>query len=183
MTTKEAIEKRRSIRNYKSNPIPETILKEILESARLAPSGRNCQPWCFKIVTDKVIIEKLSIAANNQTFIAKATTVIVCCANIKHFKEYMTENYKERMEYFKTQTREQISYRLAIQVAIAIEHMVLRAMDFELGTCWIRSIKEKEVRDIFGWDENIFIVALLLVGYPNENPKPKPRLSLDEILI
>jgi nitroreductase len=183
MTTKDAIKCRRSIRKYKNKTVPESALTELLEAARLAPSGKNCQPWCFKIVTDKETIKLLSIAADEQSFITKAPVVMVCCADIKRFMKFISDNSRNRMEYYKNQTRDEIGSRLAIQVAIAVEHMVLRALDFELGTCWIRSLNEEKVREIFGWDENIFVVALLVIGYPDENPGPGPRLKLNEILL
>jgi nitroreductase len=83
----------------------------------------------------------------------------------------------------KVMSRDQLGSRIAFNVAIAVEHMVLRALDFGLGSCWIRLIDEQAVRDIFGWDENMFIVALLPVGYPAESPAPRKRLPVEDILI
>jgi nitroreductase len=78
---------------------------------------------------------------------------------------------------------EQVVSRIAFNVTIAIEHIVLRALDFGLGTCWVRLIDEKKIRHLFGWDENIHIVALLPVGYPDEFPLQRKRLKLEDILI
>jgi nitroreductase len=60
---------------------------------------------------------------------------------------------------------------------------VLRALDFGLGTCWVRLIDEKHIIDLLGWDENIHVVALLPIGYPDESPPPRKRVKLEEILI
>ena len=69
LTTKEAIEKRRSIRKFKPDAIPEEYINELLNAARLAPSGSNAQPWRFKIVKDEETKLKLAHAAHNQLFI------------------------------------------------------------------------------------------------------------------
>jgi len=83
----------------------------------------------------------------------------------------------------KKMSTSEISPRIAANVAIAIEHIVLRALDFELGTCLSRALEENKVRDIFGWDENIYPVALLPVGYPDEAPAPRKRLVIEEIIM
>ena len=79
--------------------------------------------------------------------------------------------------------RNDISARIAFNVAIAVEHIVLRALDFNLGTCWIKLLNEQMINTIFGWDDNIYVVALLPLGYPAESPPPRSRLRIDEILI
>lgn len=73
--------------------------------------------------------------------------------------------------------------RIAANVAIAIEHIVLRALDFNLGTYWIRAMEENKIRDIFDWNENTYPIALLPVRYPDEFPKARKRLEIKEILL
>ncbi|MGZ4933397.1 MAG: nitroreductase family protein [Halobacteriota archaeon] len=68
-------------------------------------------------------------------------------------------------------------------VAISVEHIVLRALDFGLGTCWIRLFDEHKIRAVFGWDERTHVVVLLPVGYPAEAPAPRPRRALEEIIL
>jgi Nitroreductase len=60
---------------------------------------------------------------------------------------------------------------------------ILKALDFDLGTCWIRALEEDKIRNIFGWDENIYPVALLPVGYPDEDPAPRKRLKIEDIIL
>ncbi|MCG6537539.1 MAG: nitroreductase family protein, partial [Syntrophales bacterium LBB04] len=79
LTTKEAIEKRRSIRKFKPDPIPEEHIMALLDSARLAPSGSNSQPWRFKVVRDRETRLQLAQASYKQSFIAEASIVFVCC--------------------------------------------------------------------------------------------------------
>jgi nitroreductase len=200
LTVKDAIEQRRSIRSFKPDPIPDEYITALLDSARLSPSGSNAQPWRFKIVKDQETKEKLAQAAYDQSFIAKAPVVIVCCADIKGYlngtvsgiqdlgrikavEDRIVKIILDRVHQMKSMTLEQMTSRIGFNVAIAIEHIVLRALDFGMGTCWVRLIDEKNIRDLFRWDENIHVVALLPIGYPDESPPPRKRLTLEEILI
>jgi nitroreductase len=91
LTTKEAIEKRRSIRKFKPDSIPDEHIEEIIDSARLAPSGCNAQPWRFKIVAEKDAKIRLAQSAYGQSFIATAPVVLVCCADVGGYLEgYIT---------------------------------------------------------------------------------------------
>lgn len=200
LTTKEAIERRRSIRKYKPDPIPDEYINALLDAARLAPSGSNAQPWRFKVVKDRESKLKLAQAAFNQPFIADAPVVFVCCADIKGYLDGTVSGLQDlgkigaiedrivkiilnRNEKMKTMRIEDIGPRIAINIGVAVEHIVLRALDFGLGSCWVRLIDEQMIRDIFGWDENIHVVALLPVGYPDESPAPRKRLQIEKILI
>jgi len=78
---------------------------------------------------------------------------------------------------------EQLGPQIAFNVAIAIEHIVLRALDFGLGTCWVRLFDVNKIRELFNWEENILPVTLLPIGYPTENPAPRKRISIDDMLI
>ena len=78
---------------------------------------------------------------------------------------------------------QELEPRVTFNVAIAVEHIVLRALDYGLGTCWVRLIDEEKIRAIFSWDNNISVVALLPLGYPDETPLPRKRLTLEEILL
>jgi nitroreductase len=204
LTVKEAIEQRRSIRKFKPDPVPDEYLTELLEAARFAPSGCNAQPWRFKIVKDAETKLMLAKAAYDQSFISKAPVVFVCCADIKGYLEGTVQGIQdlgrigavedriikillkraEQMDtQMKTMRREQLGSRIAFNVAIAVEHIVLRALDFGLGSCWVRLIDDRMVKDIFGWDDNIYVVALLPIGFADESPPPRKRLKIDDIVI
>jgi nitroreductase len=200
LTTKEAIENRRSIRKYKPDLIPDDYIKELLNAARLAPSGSNAQPWRFKIVKEGEIKAKLAEAAYDQAFISQAPVVIVCCADIQGYLDGTVSGAQDlgkigvieerivtilhgKAKNLETIERNELAPRIAANVAIAIEHIVLRALDFGLGSCWIRLIDEQKVRELFRWSDNIYVVALLPIGYPAEFPKARKRLELKDILI
>ncbi len=199
-TVKDAIEARRSIRKFKPDPVPDEHVAALLDAARLAPSGCNAQPWRFKIVKDMETRERLAHAAYGQSFIAGAPVVLVCCADIRGYlngtvsgtqdlgrigaiEDRIVEIILKRADELKNVGIEQLGPALALNVAIAVEHMVLRALDFGLGTCWIRLVDGQKVKDIFGWDDMIYVVALLPVGYPDESPEPRKRYALEDILL
>ena len=200
LTTKEAIENRRSIRKFKTDPVSDDIILALLESARLAPSGCNAQPWRFKIVKDDATKSQLKSIAYNQTFITEAPVILVVCADVQGYLDGRTSGVQDlgRMGVFteeicdilhkKTKNKSQMSIEnlsmsVAFNVAIAIEHIVLRALDFGLGTCWMRLMDDKAVRQLFNWGEKIYPVALLPIGYPLEFPLPRKRRTIEEIII
>ncbi|MEK6558666.1 MAG: nitroreductase family protein, partial [Planctomycetota bacterium] len=88
MNVKDAISKRRSIRRFKPDPVPDELILQLLESARLAPSGSNTQPWRFIVVKDAETRQKLQSASYNQRHVGQAPIIIACCADIKAFGEF-----------------------------------------------------------------------------------------------
>ncbi len=164
MNVFEAIKSRRSIRSFADRAIEEEKLKKVLEAGRLAPSAANMQEWKFVLVRDKETKEKLATAANNQRFIAKADVIIVGCAT----------------EADKIMTCGQYTY--PIDLAIAMDHMSLQAVEEGLGTCWIGAFEEDEVKGILGIPSEIRVVELMPLGYPLCVPEPRSRKSMDEIV-
>ena len=166
MDVMEAIRKRCSVRSYQDRPVEKEKLEEVLEAARLAPSASNRQEWRFVVVQDKDIRKRLAQAAKNQTFVSEAPVVIACCAK--------TDNH--------TMTCGQMCY--PIDVAIAIEHMALKATEEGLGTCWIGAFYEDKVKEILGIPQDIRVVELLILGYPAKpGPDHKNRLAIKEIVM
>ncbi len=158
-----AIQNRRSVRSYKTDLVPEEKLDKILEAARLAPSAHNEQEWKFVVVKDFAKRKKLAEAALGQDFITEASVVIVAVA---------------------TEPEQVLASGVpayALDLAIAVEHMVLQAVEEGLGTCWIGAFNQKEVKEILGIPEEFKVVALLPLGYPADKPKPKSRKKLEEI--
>jgi len=126
----EAIEKRRSIRNYQDRDVEEEKIIKILEAARAAPSASNRQEWRFIVVRDKEVRKKLCKAAKGQKFVQEAPVVIACCAE--------TDNH--------TMSCGQLCY--PIDVAISIDHMTLAAVQLGLGTCWVGAFYEEQVKKV-----------------------------------
>jgi nitroreductase len=164
MELKEVIEKRESIRDYEDKPIPQDKLLRVLEAARLAPSGSNRQPWKFVVVKDRKTRQKLAQAAEGQTFVGKASVVIAAVATIPEL--VMICGVPE----------------YAVDLAIAVDHLTLAAVNEGLGTCWIGAFSQEKVCDILKIPKSCRTVALLPLGFPKQPGRPKVRKSLDEIV-
>ena len=162
----DLIEKRKSIRSYKSQDVEEEKLNYILQAFRKAPSAKNLQPWKLIVVKDKKKISDLSIACNNQTFISEAPVLIVACA-----KE--DEAYGVMGGYMN-------SY--PVDIALALEHLILAATEKGLGTCWIGAFKEKLVKDLLDVPDNVRVVAITPVGYPAIEGRTRGRKPISEIV-
>ena len=162
----DLIEKRKSIRSYKPQDVEEEKLNYILQAFRKAPSAKNLQPWKLIVVKDKKKISELSIACNNQTFISEAPVLIVACA-----KE--DEAYGVMGGYMN-------SY--PVDIALALEHLILAATEKGLGTCWIGAFKEKLVKDLLDVPDNVRVVAITPVGYPAIEGRTRGRKPISEIV-
>ncbi len=164
----DVIRTRRSIRSYKPDPIPEDVLRRVLEAARIAPSGSNRQPWKFIVVRDEEVKRRLVEACHNQSFIAEAPVVIVACGYNIH---YNRGGYMGDMS-------------MLVDVAIAFTHLILAARAEGLGTCWIGSFDNEAVKRILNIPDDVNVVALTPLGYPKGEgfSEPGSRKSLEEIV-
>jgi len=170
------IKERSSIRDYLNKPIEDEKLDMILESARLAPSASNSQPWHFYVVKDKEKIKAIagkmplgtSVVINS--FIAEAPVVIVATAGPIDMLHKVMSFVANKKWYY-------------LDVAIALEHMVLTAWDLGIGSCWIGWFDEKRVKNILAIPKNEEVIAMLTLGYPSETYKPhaKDRKKAEEI--
>ncbi len=164
MDVMEVIKQRRSIRNYADRAVEDEKLKLILEAGRLAPSAANRQEWRYVVVTDPDTRQKLMQAAKGQVFVSQAPVIVVACAE--------TDNH--------LMTCGQLCY--PIDVAISIDHMALKAVEEGLGTCWVGAFYEEQVKKVLGIPDDIRVVELLTLGYPEDIPPPRPRKTLSEIV-
>ena len=165
MTVFEAIKGRFSVRSYQTKPLSDSDLHTILEAARLSPSAKNLQDWRFIIVRDESMRKMLVNAAKGQQFVAAAPVVIVCCG--------VGTNY--------IMACGQHSYY--IDVSIAMENMALVAYELGLGTCWLGSFYEDQVKILLNIPkEDVRVVGLLTAGYPAVQGRAKNRKALEDII-
>ncbi|MEM1606685.1 MAG: nitroreductase family protein [Candidatus Bathyarchaeia archaeon] len=164
----DAIRTRRSIRSYKPDPVPDDVLMKILDSARIAPSGSNRQPWKFIVVKDEEVKRKVAAACSRQMFIAEAPIVIVACGRNIHYNRggYMGD------------------LSMLVDVSIAFTHLILAARAEGLGTCWIGAFDNNELKRILDIPEEWNVVAVTPLGYPKDEGfgEPGPRKPLSEII-
>ncbi len=163
----EVIKKRRSVRKYKPDPIPDDVLKRILEAGRIAPSAKNIQPWKFVVIKDPENKKRIAEACRGQHWVADADVIVCGCALEKiawgRMGGYMSS--------------------FAVDLAIAMDHIILAAANEGLGTCWIGAFEEKKVKELLNIPEDVRVVALTPIGYPAEEPKDRGRKDFKEIFV
>ncbi|MBP6374642.1 MAG: nitroreductase family protein [Flavobacterium sp.] len=182
---------RRSIRKYKNQIVEPEKIALLLEAARLAPSACNLQPFRALVVDKPEELAFVSQTAYGIGATTNAPLIIIGMADITadtklqdRFEELLEAKSIEPVDMGKLKSAKNAPFQLKLgediallSTAIAIEHIVLQAAKLELGTCWVHHFEIDEIRDYFKIPENMRIVTLLTVGYPNETPKQRPRLK------
>lgn len=164
----DVIRTRRSIRKYTAEDVSDDIVRTLIDAARWAPSAGNLQPWDFIVIRVKETKKRLSKIAYDQQFIIEAPVVIVACTNPMH----SSSRYGLRGA----------SLYCLMDVAFAIQNILLTAHSLGLGTCVIGAFNEEEVKKILGIPDECRPVAIVPVGYPAEDPKPPMRRTLTQII-
>jgi len=203
MDVSEAIQKRVTIRRWKPTPVEKEKIVKILEAGRRAPSWGNVQPWRYIVVQDKARIDELATVAGGQPHISTAPVVIVCCGLTEAFSQKMhRESLKQLIEAGVMDWPDEVldnvvlksdlfaPYRLGEQVMtikageqimISLAYMTLEAVNQGLGSCWMGAISPKDAHQVMNLPKNLFVHDFFLLGYPDENPKPRPRNELNKI--
>ena len=171
----DAILKRRSVREYLDEPVSDEDILQLLEAARLAPSGNNKQPWHFIVVRSLETRQALAHADHDQTWMLSAPVFFVCLADAT------TRIQSERDLYIDEQTSRFEVKQVIRDTAIAIDHILLQAAELGLGTCWTGFYRQADVRPILNIPADKFVVGILTVGHPAAQPTSRPRKSLEEI--
>lgn len=202
MDVRDAIQARRSIRKFKSDEVPDAVIRELLEAARLAPTGSNLQANRFVVI--KSAFERMKLKeCTPLPFVAHAPVVIACCID-REALGHAGLRYRELMEaqaFAGTPLAEDntllesaakrrsalgpdaVRAYLGLNLAIAVEHIVLRAVELGLGSCWVMMFDGEKTKRLLGLEERYDVIALLPVGYPDQSPGPRPRLPLEEIIL
>ena len=158
-------EKRRSVRAYKPDEVPDELLQQVLEAGRLAPSACNKQPWRFIVVRSETVRRALGAAYAREWF-WKAPVVIAVCILPKEawVRSFDGQNYA------------------MVDGALALDHMMLAAAELGLGTCWIGAFDPLAVREILGLPDGVEVVGLTPLGFPDveANPRVRSRRPLGE---
>jgi nitroreductase len=164
----DCIRESHSVRNFKSEQIPEPTLTRILEAGNMAPSAGNLQPWYFYVVQDSSVKEKLAAAAFDQEQISDAPTVVVILADPAR----SNERYGERGAQL---------YCLQ-DTAAATQNILLAAEGLGIAACWIGAFDETKVEETVEAPPRLRAVAMVCLGYSAEQPKEyKERLRLAEV--
>ena len=164
MNVMQAIQTRRSIRSYKDQPVEPEKLQQVLEAARLAPSASNNQDWKFIVVQDQQTRKALVSVCHNQKFVGQAPVVIAACST----------NPQRTMASGQPAA--------AVDLAIAVDHMTLAAVELGLGTCWIGAFDAPAAAKLLGLPADAVVVHILPLGYPASSPPAHKAKPASEVI-
>lgn len=159
------IRNRYSVRAYKNREIPNEVLGRVLEAFRLAPTAANRQPLGLVVIHTDGREEELRRIYRNDWFV-KQPPIVVCACGIAE----------------KAWTRRDGKNYADVDVAIAMDHLILAATAEGLGTCWVGAFDAEAAREVLGLPEGVEPVACTPLGYPDDPSRPKQRRSLDQFV-
>ncbi len=164
MDISEIIRGRRAIRQFKQEMPAEEEVKSILEAGRWAPSGMNNQPWRFLVIKDKKQKDGLAKFTKYGDTIKDAPAVIAVCMDI-------TDSYNRDKDL--------------MAIGACIQNMLLQAHSMGLATCWLGEIlnKKTEVHEYLDLDKDLELLAVIAMGYPDEELTEASRRPLKSLLI
>ena len=165
MEFKELIEKRYSVRAYKPDPVEDEKLHQVLRAAHLAPTAANRQPFQIIVIHTTGREQKLRRIYNKDWFV-QAPLVICACGTPA--QGWVRQNDGK-------------SY-CDVDVAIAMDHLILAAADVGLGTCWIAAFDPTAAREVLGLPDDVEPIVFTPLGYPADQLKPKRRKPLSELV-
>lgn len=165
MEYSELIAKRYSVRAYRSDPVEEEKLGAVLEAARLAPTAANRQPVQLVVMHTAGREEEIGKIYRRPWFV-QAPLVIGVCAIASQAWVRASDRFNARL----------------IDAAIVADHLILAAADLGLGTCWVAEFNVEAARSVLGLPEEAEPVIFTPLGYPADQPGPKTRKSLSELV-
>lgn len=164
MEFSELIKKRYSVRAYKPDPVEEDKLNQVLEAARLAPTATNAQPFQLIVIHTAGREAELNRIYKRDWFVQAPLVICICGIPAQGWVRRDGKNYTE------------------VDVAIAMDHLILAATDAGLGTCWVAAFDATAAREVLGLPDDVEPIAFTPLGYPADQPKTKRRKSLSELV-
>lgn len=165
MTFLDLARRRRSVRAFKPDPVPDDLLGQVLDAARAAPSARNQQPWAFVVVRDPARRAALR-AAYDRDWFHQAPVVIAACVDT-------TACWRRRHDGKSSSD---------LDIAIAVDHLTLAAADVGLGTCWVCAFDPVAARGCLRLPAHVEPVVLIPLGWPLEPTGTGERKPLAAIV-
>ncbi len=161
MDIEEAIKNRRTIRRFKQDPIPSEILKKLIDYARIAPAGSNIQCVEYIIVESPAMREKMFPLVR---WAASLPEELRTPERGREPTAYITVlvNTKIKQSYYE------------FDVGAAVENILLGAVSFGIGTCWMGSIKSEKIRALLDIPDFYEIKHVISLGYPDETSVIEP---------
>ena len=185
----ELLRKRHSARAFQERPLEPKILNDMLEAARLSPSGGNEQAWQFGVIADPSVISKVAEASYQQRWIASAPLLIVLCTQMvqdeNHGRDIQIQRFPEHTDSIVSMEKALYSALNSEehQTKIPAAHMALVALEHGIGCTWISRFEVGKVAHIIDVPAGFFPTEMLVFGYSTKQGKPKEKKPLDELVL
>ena len=157
-------QKRYSVRAYKSDPVEEDTLQQVLEAARLAPTAANRQPFQLVVIHTSGRQADLKRLYHREWFTQAPLVIGVCALPEAAWVRRDGKNYAD------------------VDATIAMDHLILAATDLGLGTCWVAAFDPIAARELLQLPDGVEPIAFTPLGYPADQWKPKERKPLVELV-
>lgn len=165
MEFQKLVQQRYSVRAYKPTPVEDAKLSKVLEAARLAPTAANRQPFQLIVAHVKGRETEFQRVYQRRWFIQAPLVICACGIPARGWvREIDGVNYT------------------TVDVTIAMDHLILAATSLGLGTCWVAAFNPIAARQVFGLPEGVEPIALTPLGYPADQPIPKARKALTDLV-
>ena len=156
---------RYSVRAYKPDPVSDEALRQVLEAARIAPTAANRQPFQLIVIHTEGRQEELGRIYHRPWFVQ--APLILCACGVPAQSWVRSDDQRRYLD---------------VDVAIIMDHLILAAADQGLGTCWIAAFNAKAAREILRLPDEIEPLIFTPLGYPADQPGPKERKSLTDLV-
>ncbi|MFQ6016131.1 MAG: nitroreductase family protein [Anaerolineae bacterium] len=164
MEFSKLIETRYSVRAYKSEPVEDEMLQQVLQAARLAPTAANWQPFQLIVIHTAGREAELKRIYNRDWFVQAPLVICACGIPARAWVRKDGKNYND------------------VDVAIAMDHLILAATNLGLGTCWIAAFDVTATREVLHLPDGVEPIAFTPLGYPADRPGSKKRKALSELV-
>jgi len=165
MDFQELIRKRYSCRAFRSEPVVEDQLAQVLEAARLAPTADNRQPFRLVVIRTAGREQELQRVYGKDWFVQAPLVIAACGVPAENWvRKQDGKNYND------------------VDVAIVMDHLILAAADLGLGTCWIAAFDPAAARELLELPEGVEPVAFTPLGHPADTLRQKTRKKSDELV-
>lgn len=165
MEYRDLISRRYSVRAYRPDPVEDEKLQAILEAARLAPTAHNRQPFQLIVIHTSGRQESLKKIYNRDWFVQ--APIIICACGIPSQGWVRSDDQRRYMD---------------VDVAIAMDHLILAATDQGLGTCWIAAFNAKAARQELQLPDEIEPLIFTPLGYPADQWRLKERKPIQDLV-
>jgi nitroreductase len=164
MDFSELSRQRYSVRAYRSDPVEEAKLEQVLEAARLAPTAANRQAFQIVVIHTAGHEADLKKIYDRDWFVQAPVVLCACGVPEENWARRDGKNYND------------------LDVGIMMDHLILAATDLGLGTCWIGAFDPAAAREVLGLPAGVEPIVFTPLGYPADDPRPKRRKPISELV-